>query len=64
VKSLAAAESWPLERTGGFSSRHPSGCNFLFCDGSVHPLKMMISKEVYRLLGNRDDGEALSADAF
>ena len=64
VKALAESEGWPLRRTGGFSSRHPAGCDFLFCDGAVHILKPSIDQQVYRFLGNRDDGEALSADSF
>jgi prepilin-type processing-associated H-X9-DG protein len=64
VKALAASGEWPLELTGGFSSFHPGGCNFLFCDGSVHVVKTAIDRRVYKLLGNRDDGEAVSADSF
>jgi prepilin-type processing-associated H-X9-DG protein len=64
VKALAAAGDWPLELTGGFSSWHSTGCNFLFCDGSVRHLKRTIDQRVYKFLGNRDDGEALGADSF
>jgi prepilin-type processing-associated H-X9-DG protein len=49
---------------GGFGSRHPGGCNTAFGDGSVHFLKNSISPKVLRLLGNRADGEYISADTF
>jgi prepilin-type processing-associated H-X9-DG protein/prepilin-type N-terminal cleavage/methylation domain-containing protein len=64
VKSLAADEMWPVTLPGGFSSHHPGGSNFLFCDGSVRLLKASIDRRIYQLLGNRDDGEALSADQY
>ena len=56
--------SWPVDLTGGFSSFHPGACNFLFCDGSVRLLKNSINSSVYRLLGNRADGEMISADQY
>jgi prepilin-type N-terminal cleavage/methylation domain-containing protein len=49
---------------GGFSSRHPGGALFCFGDGSVQFLKSSIAPQVYRRLGNRADGEMLSADEF
>jgi len=49
---------------GGFSSSHPGGANFGFGDGSVRFLKSGISASVYRLLGNRADGEMVSGDQF
>jgi prepilin-type processing-associated H-X9-DG protein len=45
------------DRVGGFSSRHPGGANFIYCDGSVRFLREQIRPEVYRRLGNRADGE-------
>jgi prepilin-type processing-associated H-X9-DG protein len=59
----------------GFRSKHPSGANFLFCDGSVHFLKESIdmgspnftppiSIGVYRQLSTRSGGEVVSADAY
>ena len=54
----------PVDFVGGFSSWHPLGCNFLFCDGSVRFLKQSIDRHVYRFLGNRADGELISDDAF
>jgi prepilin-type N-terminal cleavage/methylation domain-containing protein/prepilin-type processing-associated H-X9-DG protein len=49
---------------GGYSSRHAGGSNFAFGDGSVKFLKNSISPKVYRHLGNRADGEMISADQF
>jgi prepilin-type N-terminal cleavage/methylation domain-containing protein/prepilin-type processing-associated H-X9-DG protein len=49
---------------GGFGSSHPGGANFGFGDGSVRFIKTTISPKVLSLLGNRSDGELLSADQF
>jgi prepilin-type N-terminal cleavage/methylation domain-containing protein/prepilin-type processing-associated H-X9-DG protein len=49
---------------GGFGSNHPGGANFAFGDGSVRFLKNTINPQVYRYLGNRADGEIVSADQF
>jgi prepilin-type N-terminal cleavage/methylation domain-containing protein/prepilin-type processing-associated H-X9-DG protein len=64
VKDLAEDELWPVKLTGGFSSHHNNGANFLFCDGTVRVLKKTIDGRVYRLLGHRHDGEAVSDDSF
>jgi prepilin-type N-terminal cleavage/methylation domain-containing protein/prepilin-type processing-associated H-X9-DG protein len=64
VDALAEGGIWPVRRTGGFSSVHPSLCNFLFCDGSVRAVQKSIDMRVYRLLGSRNDGEPISADAY
>jgi len=62
---------WPPERDtpgvqhiNAFGSAHPSGVNFVFCDGSVHTVSFSIEFEPYRRLGNRKDGEPLDASAF
>ncbi|MBV11428.1 DUF1559 domain-containing protein [Rubinisphaera sp.] len=55
-------EEWeptdPLE-TGGFESEHAGGAQFLLGDSSVRFLSENIDIEVYRNLGNREDGELL-----
>ena len=49
---------------GGFGSPHPNGSNFLFGDGSVRFLKASINERIFRLLGNRADGEPIGDDQF
>ncbi len=62
VTTLAQLENWdptdPLE-TGGFESEHKGGAQFVLCDSSVRFLSENIDTEVYRNLGNREDGELL-----
>jgi prepilin-type processing-associated H-X9-DG protein len=43
-----------------FKSRHPGGCQFVFCDGSVHFLNKNIDYRNYQRLGDRRDGEAVT----
>jgi prepilin-type processing-associated H-X9-DG protein len=49
---------------GGFSSFHPGGANFLFCDGSARLIKQTIDPLVFRSLGNRADGGLISDDQY
>jgi prepilin-type processing-associated H-X9-DG protein len=46
------------------SSNHPGGCNFLFCDGSVHFIKSSIAITTYWAIGTKGDGEVLSSDSY
>jgi prepilin-type processing-associated H-X9-DG protein/prepilin-type N-terminal cleavage/methylation domain-containing protein len=54
----------PLTYVGGFGSRHGSGANVLFCDGSVHFLKDSIDPRVFRYMGHRADGEVIDGDQY
>ncbi len=54
----------PIAYTGGFSSRHNHGANFLFCNGAVRYVKQSVNPSVYERLGNRNDGEIVNDDAF
>jgi hypothetical protein len=54
----------PIGYTGGFSSHHTHGANFLFCNGAVRFVRESVSPTVYEHLGNRNDGEIISDDAF
>lgn len=47
-----------------FGSAHPSGCQFVFCDGSVKAISYSIDAEVHRRLGNRQDGRPIDDGAF
>jgi prepilin-type processing-associated H-X9-DG protein len=55
---------FPIEFVGGFSSYHPNGSNFLFCDGSARFLIQSINQRILPLLGHRADGEPISDDAY
>jgi prepilin-type N-terminal cleavage/methylation domain-containing protein/prepilin-type processing-associated H-X9-DG protein len=42
-----------------FGSHHPGVCQFVFCDGSVKPLKVTINLNTLQLLGQRADGQVI-----
>jgi prepilin-type processing-associated H-X9-DG protein len=48
----------------GFGSAHGSGCNFVFCDGSVHTISYTIDPTTYDCLGSRRDGNPIGANAY
>jgi prepilin-type N-terminal cleavage/methylation domain-containing protein/prepilin-type processing-associated H-X9-DG protein len=49
---------------GGFSSHHPNGANFLFCDGTVRFIKQKIDPGIFKALGNRADGLLIGDNQF
>jgi len=48
----------------GFWSRHPGGCEFLLCDGSVRFMKATLAPQVFQALASRAGGEAIGADQY
>ncbi|MBN2577483.1 MAG: DUF1559 domain-containing protein [Pirellulales bacterium] len=47
-----------------FGSAHPSGCNFLFCDGSVETISYNVDPWIFNYLGGRNDKQTISRDTF
>ena len=43
-----------------FGSAHPSGCQFVFCDGSVRSINYSIQPETHRRFAHRSDGNVIS----
>jgi len=64
LTSMVKDGRFPPGYVGGFSSRHPGGANFLFCDGSVRLLKANIDQAVYQHLGHRSDGALIDGESF
>jgi hypothetical protein len=48
-----------VEVMWSFGSHHTNVCQFVFCDGSVHPLDKRIDPVTLGLLANRHDGLAI-----
>ena len=42
-----------------FGGPHPSGCNMVFCDGSVRMISFSVDPLTFSYLGNRKDGQAI-----
>ncbi|NQT39430.1 MAG: DUF1559 domain-containing protein [Planctomycetes bacterium] len=55
--TCSAPNAWSCDM--GFRSRHAGGCQFVFCDGSVHFLSESIDYETYQKLGDRHDGKPI-----
>jgi hypothetical protein len=47
-----------------FGSSHPAGISAVFADGSVHTVSYDIDVKIFRLLGERDDGQTIPDDSF
>jgi prepilin-type N-terminal cleavage/methylation domain-containing protein/prepilin-type processing-associated H-X9-DG protein len=54
----------PAAGADDFWSRHPGGCNFLFCDGSVRFVKGTVAPMVFGGLASRAGGEVIGADQY
>jgi len=50
-------EAWAWGASQGFKSKHPGGCQFTLCDGSVRFISETIDMVTYQKLGDRWDGE-------
>ena len=58
-ESILGQNPGPLDDDCAFSW-HTGGAFFAFCDGSVHFLSETLDFDIYRRLGQRDDGEPVS----
>lgn len=54
----------PIAGVDNYASKHPGGCCFAFCDGSVRFIKDGINPPVFSFLATRGSGEVISADQF
>ena len=52
----------PVNHVDDFWSRHTSGVNFLFVDGSVRSINDSINPMVWWALGTRAGGETIGSD--
>jgi prepilin-type N-terminal cleavage/methylation domain-containing protein/prepilin-type processing-associated H-X9-DG protein len=53
-----------LDGDGLFGASHSGAFNVVLADGSVRSISYTISERVFNLLGDRNDGEVISADDF
>lgn len=51
---------WGCEQA--FRSSHEGGCQFVFCDGSIHFLSEEIDYTTYQMLGDRRDGRQVAGE--
>jgi prepilin-type N-terminal cleavage/methylation domain-containing protein/prepilin-type processing-associated H-X9-DG protein len=53
-----------FDTISGFRSMHSQGCNFVFCDGSVHFISQSVNKDIYKALSTVSGGETIPADSY
>jgi len=56
--------NYPGAGADGFWSRHPGGCEFLLCDGSVRFMKETLAPQVFQALASRAGGEVIGAEQY
>jgi prepilin-type N-terminal cleavage/methylation domain-containing protein/prepilin-type processing-associated H-X9-DG protein len=55
-------DSWAFSQ--GYKSKHPTGAQFVFADGSVHFLRDTINYDTYQRLGDRRDGRMVDPSTY
>jgi len=56
--------NYPGAGADGFWSRHPGGCEFLLCDGSVRFVKQTLAPQIFQALASRAGSEVIGADQY
>ncbi|MFO0891436.1 MAG: DUF1559 domain-containing protein [Isosphaeraceae bacterium] len=64
VKDLIDSGELGGSFSGGFSSQHSGGSNYVMADGSIRFLTERIRRDVYQSLGHRADGNLISSDEY
>ena len=58
----SAAHSGNVPQHGSFGSSHGTIMNAVYCDGSVHTIRLSVSLDVFKMLCSRNDGGVLNLD--
>ena len=62
--TLPPALAMALNELSMFGGPHPSGCQFVFCDGSVKTIAYDVNAELFRNLGTIAEGEIVNGEAL